>query len=244
VNDLRLRIAAIVLVVAGLALIASLLPAREFIQSALDWTHGGGVWSPLVLVLGYVAACVLFIPGLLLSIGAGFLFGVGVGTITASLGSTLGATIAFLIGRMFARGAVARMIAGSDRFAAIDAAVGREGFKVVLLARLSPVLPFNVLNYAFGLTDIRTRDYVLASWIGMLPGTVMYVTIGSTLASLAEVGAGAGESGTARRVLLIVGLAATVALVYFSARLARGALREVVKRPAVEDTTRTETGRR
>src|SRR5437588_57116 len=124
-----------------------------------------------------------------------------------------------------------KRLAGNPRFAALDQAVAAGGFKIVLLTRLSPLFPFTFLNYALGLTKVRFRDYVLASWIGMLPGTVMYVYLGSTVTELADVVAGHVEGGAARRVLFFVGLAATVVVTVYVTRLARRALRQAIPDP-------------
>ncbi|MEA2649986.1 MAG: hypothetical protein QOG61_2421, partial [Candidatus Binataceae bacterium] len=132
----------------------------------LQWISALGAVAPIVFIAAYIAACVLFIPGSIMTIGAGVLFGVIRGSIYVSIGATLGATAAFLVGRYFARDWVAAKLAGNATFSAIDAAVGREGWKIVGLTRLSPVFPFNLLNYAYGLTSVSLRDYLLASWIG------------------------------------------------------------------------------
>src|SRR5207302_2833243 len=131
-----------------------------------------------------------------------------IGTVVISVASTTGASIAFWLGRTLARGLIEKRLAGNRRFRALDQAVATGGFKIVLLTRLSPLFPFTLLNYAFGLTKVRFRDYVFGSWIGMLPGTVMYVYLGSTVTELADVAAGKVEGGTARLVLFFVGLAA------------------------------------
>src|SRR5262249_5629033 len=110
------------------------------------------------------------------------------------------------------------------RFRAIDAAVAEQGFKIVLLTRLSPVLPFNLLNYAFSLTRVSFRDYVLASWMGMLPGTMLYVYIGSTIGALADVVAGKVARSPIQQVFFYAGLAATLAVVILVARIAKRAL--------------------
>ena len=104
-------------------------------------------------------------------------------------------------GRTLARGFIEAKISHNPRFRAIDQAVKHEGFKIVLLTRLSPVFPFNLLNYAFGLTPVSLRDYFLASWIGMLPGTVMYVYLGSAAKNLADLAAGKVEGGTGQQAL-------------------------------------------
>jgi uncharacterized membrane protein YdjX (TVP38/TMEM64 family) len=192
----------------------------------LLWISSLGAVAPVVFIAAYVAACVLFIPGSIMTIGAGVLFGVVRGSIYVSIGATAGATAAFLIGRYFARDWVARKLAGNATFNAIDAAVGREGWKIVGLTRLSPVFPFNLLNYAYGLTSVSLRDYLLASWIGMLPGVVMYTYIGSLIGDLTRIGAAFTTRPAGYWILNVVGLAATVGVALYAARIARRALEE------------------
>jgi pyruvate/2-oxoglutarate dehydrogenase complex dihydrolipoamide dehydrogenase (E3) component/uncharacterized membrane protein YdjX (TVP38/TMEM64 family) len=216
-----------VLVVFILALLV--LPVKQWLVSALEWTQGLGLWGPVFVAAFYIIACVLFLPGSVLTLGAGFLFKVIVGTITVSIGSTLGACAAFLVGRTIARNWISKKVAANEKFAAIDDAVGRQGFKIVLLTRLSPVFPFNLLNYAFGLTKVSFWKYALASWIGMLPGTLMYVYFGAGLRSLADVAAGNVETGVAGKIFFWFGMAATIVVTVFVTRLARKALKEAVK---------------
>ena len=216
------------LVVVGLLAASRVLPLGVWLQALLAWVEGLGPIGPLVLGLIYIVATVLFVPGLLLSMGAGFLFGVVTGTITISIASTLGATAAFLVGRYLARDAIARKIESNARFAAVDKAVGEEGWKIVGLVRLSPIFPFNLINYAFGLTKVSLRDYFLASWIGMFRGTVMYVYVGSVAGDLAELVTGTAERSPAQWTLLIVGFAATVAVTVYVTRIARRALNEAI----------------
>lgn len=214
----------------ALAIVAILvfMPVKGYISAMLEWTRGIGYWGYLVLAGAYVVATVLFIPGSLLTLAAGFLFGVVAGSLTVSVGSTLGASAAFLVGRYFARDFIERKISGNPKFAAIDEAVGRQGFKIVLLTRLSPVFPFNMLNYAFGLTRVRFSVYVLASWLGMIPGTVLYVYLGSTAKDLAQVFSGSVEGGMGQQVFKIIGLLATVAVTIYITHVARAALRNEV----------------
>jgi uncharacterized membrane protein YdjX (TVP38/TMEM64 family) len=225
-----LRGLALLLLGAGVVVALVFLPINEWITSFLAWVQGLGPWGPVLLAAAYVPAAVLLVPGSLITIGAGAVFGLTVGTAAVSVGSTLGASAAFLLGRTLARGWVERRVAGNPRFAALDAAVGEQGFKIVLLLRLSPVFPFNVLNYALGLTRIRFRTYLLASWIGMLPGTLMYVYIGSALGSLADLGAEKPEENVAQKVLFWSGLAATVVVTLFITRMARRTLAAAVPR--------------
>jgi len=223
----KLRILVLVLLVAG-----AVVGLRAFdLVASLEWLEARrdalGVLAPVGLGVAYVVATVAFVPGSILTLGAGALFGLLVGSITVSLAATAGATAAFLVGRYLARDLVARKVEGRPRFAAIDRAVGREGFKIVLLTRLSPVFPFNLLNYAYALTKVRLGDYVLGSWIGMLPGTVMYVYIGTLVGDVAALAGGVERERTpAEWALYVVGLVATVVVTVLVTRIARRALDE------------------
>jgi uncharacterized membrane protein YdjX (TVP38/TMEM64 family) len=206
--------------------------ARNALLALLTWTDGLADRHMLLSMAGiagaYVVACVIMLPGSILTLGAGFVLGALRGTVTVSVGSTLGACAAFLVGRTLARRWIEGRVARNPKFAAIDAAVGRAGFRIVLLTRLSPVFPFNMLNYGFGLTNVRFRHYALGSWIGMLPGTVMWVYLGSALGSLADVAAGNVEGGIAQKAFFWGGLMAAVIAAVIVARIARRALKEAV----------------
>jgi len=211
-----------------------LLPAKQYLVGFLEWTSGLGSWGPVFVAGFYVVACLFFLPGSVLTLGAGFLFGVGVGALAVWVGSNLGAWAAFLVGRTIARDWVARKVGENPRFAALDTAIGKEGFKIILLLRLSPVFPFNLLNYSLGLTRVPFRQYALASVIGMIPGMLMYVYLGSAARSLADVAAGTVEGGIAGKVLFWIGLAATVVAALVVTRVARKALQ------AAEESVRTQ----
>lgn len=198
--------------------------ARELLLSALASIEDLGLLGVLLFIGLYVIACVILLPGSVLTLGAGVVFGVVKGSLIVSVAATLGATAAFVVGRYFARDWVAKKIAGNPQFKAIDDAVAREGWKIVGLTRLSPVFPFNLLNYAYGLTKVTLRDYFFASWIGMLPGTVMYVYLGSLAGTLATLGQSGGQRTPAQWALYGVGLAATVAVTVYVTRIARAAL--------------------
>ena len=236
-----LKIVVIVAVLAALTSLAFIPAVRTGIAQGFEdlrsWIAGLGLWGPVVLAAMYVVATVLFVPGLILTMAAGSFLGVLVGTVTGSVGSTIGAGAALLVGRTVARRRIERKVAGSAKFAAIDEAVARQGFKIVLLTRLSPIFPFNLLNYAYGLTKVRFGHYALASWIGMLPGTLMYVYIGSGLGSLLEIET--REKGLPERIFFWVGLALTIGVVVLVTRVARKALKEAVAdaepAPAGED---------
>lgn len=203
-----------------------LVPVKDWLVKVLQWTQGLGIWGPIFVAAFYIVACILFLPGSVLTLGAGFIFKLLVGTITVSIGSTLGACAAFLVGRTFGRNWVAKKVAKNEKFTTIDNAVGQQGFKIVLLIRLSPVFPFNLLNYAFGLTKVSFAKYALGSWIGMLPGTIMYVYFGAGLRSLADAAAGKVETGVTGQIFFWVGLIVTIAVTIFVTGLARKALKQ------------------
>jgi uncharacterized membrane protein YdjX (TVP38/TMEM64 family) len=234
----RLLALAAFLVIAAVAFF--FLPVQQALVDFIEWVREFGFWGPVLVAVVYIPATVFFVPGTILSLGAGYAFGVVVGTITISVGSTLGAAAAFWCGRTIARSLIEDRIKSHPRFLALDQAVAAEGFKIVLLTRLSPVFPFNFLNYAFGLTQVRFRDYFLASWIGMLPGTVMYVYLGTLAGELADLASGGPRSSALQYALLGAGLVATVAVTVVITRLASRVLARaapaVVSAPTVERT--------
>ncbi len=189
-----------------------------------------GAWGPVVVGGLFIPVCVLFLPGSPLTLFGGFAFGKTLGgflavTACISVGSTLGACVSFLIGRTVLREWVESRVASNPRFRVLDAAVRSRGFRIVLLARLSPVLPFNLLNYALGVTSVSFRDYALGSWLGMLPGTMLFVYLGATLGDLADVVAGRVERTAVQQGMFYGGLLATVVLAIVMGRISRRALR-------------------
>lgn len=210
--------------VAALIFSAKYFDAPARLTAALAAIETLGPWAPAAFIGIYICATVLFLPGSILTLGAGLLFGLGLGFVYVSIASTLGATAAFLVGRYFARDWIAGKIEGNKKFKAIDEAVAGEGWKIVGLTRLSPVFPFNLLNYAFGLTKVNLRDYFFASWIGMMPGTLLYVYLGSIAGDLATLGTGTGQKSPAQWAMTVLGLAATAAVTVYITRIARKAL--------------------
>ncbi len=224
----RGRMLLVILAAVGLVAAGWLLDAPRYLRDALLWVDGLGIWGPVVFVAIYVAICVLVIPGSILTLGAGAVFGVVRGSIYTSIGSTLGATVAFLLGRFLLRDWVAGKVSASPRLSAVDEAVGREGWRIVFLLRLSPLIPFSLSNYVYGLTRVKTGPYVLASWIAMMPGTVMYVYLGSLARRVAELGSGGDVTSPMEWALYVVGLIATVAATVRVTVVARRALQSKV----------------
>ena len=219
-----LRIALLGALLAVLVVVAR--EAGGYIPRFALWIDGLGLWGPLVFVVGYAVATVAFVPGSLLTMAGGAVFGLGFGTAYTFVGASIGATAAFLIARYFARSAIESKLVGNARFTAIDRAVGEQGRRIVFLLRLSPVFPFILLNYGLGLTKVRLRDYVVAC-LGMLPGTLLYTYYGKVVGDVAALAAGtAPERGTAQWTLLGVGLLATVVVTTLVTRIAARALEE------------------
>ncbi len=228
---------AILVVVAGLLAAAYLLPLGQWALRLVEWVRSAGATGVAAYFLVYISAVVLLLPGSVLTLGAGFAYGPLYGTLFVSPTSVLGATLAFLLGRSVARNWIAARVARNPKFAAIDEAVGRDGFKIVLLLRLSPVFPFSLLNYALGLTRVRLRDYVLASFLGMLPGTVLYVYLGSLITSAAQLVSGQRpQGGMAQQLFFWGGLAATVLVTVLITRTARRALDNALARSSHPNT--------
>jgi uncharacterized membrane protein YdjX (TVP38/TMEM64 family) len=195
------------------------------------WVEAQGRLAPMLYIAGYVVATVALVPGSLLTLAAGAIFGLLWGTLYAFVGATIGACLAFLLARHAVRPWVERRLRDEPRFAKIDRAIARRGFRVVFLLRLSPVLPFNVLNYALGLTRVSFADVVLSS-IGMLPGTMLYVYSGTVIGGVARLAAGTEVPRTSGYYLVVaLGLAATVVVTLLLTRIARRALNEDTGEP-------------
>ena len=222
----KLKAALAAALIAALLVLARVLPLEDYLRRFVEWASGTGVPGLVAFALIYMVAAVLFLPGSILTLGAGAVFGIVRGTLVVSAGATLGAAAAFLIARYLARERVAQWAQENPRFAALDQAVGKEGGKIVFLVRLSPIFPYNLLNYLFGLTRVGFVPYLLASWLGMLPGTLLYVYLGFVGRALARTSVGPGVGSLWEGIFWGVGLAATVLLTFYLTRLARRALSE------------------
>jgi uncharacterized membrane protein YdjX (TVP38/TMEM64 family) len=223
-----LRAASIATILISLLLIQRQLPLARMIKALGGWVESLGVWGPLWYGVLYALAVVLLIPGSMMTLAAGALFGLPVATITVSLASTTGAALAFLVARYLARAAVARQLEKRPLWAAVDRAIGQNGWKIVALLRLSPVVPFNLQNYLYGVTSIKFWPCVLTSWVTMLPGSLLYVYLG--YAGRVGLEAAAGHATRARSpaewAMLAVGLVATLVVTLYLTRIARRVFRE------------------
>ncbi len=222
----RTKVLIFSLLVIAVILGAKFFPLSLWLNHFLEWVRILGFWGALLYFFVYVAGTVLFVPGTALTLGSGLLFGLLWGTLLVSLASVSGATIAFLIARSFGREWTRRRIERYPKFKIMDRAIGENGFKLVLLMRLQPVfLPFAILNYALGLTRVRLRDYVLASWIGMLPATTLYVYVGTSVKSISDLVQGrVPPADHWHQLLFWGGLVLSAVLVAIFARIAKQAL--------------------
>ncbi len=219
----RIKGVSIVLSLLALLLLARALPLRELTSALEDWIAGLGLLAPFAFAGVYIVATVLLVPASLLTLVAGAIFGLWIGTAVVSVASTTGAALALLIGRYLAREKVRRMVEQSPRFAAVDRAVAEGGWKIVAMLRLSPAIPFNLQNYLYGLTSIGFWTCVLTSWVAMLPGTLMYVYLGHVFG----LALGQDRQRTMGEwALLAVGLLTTIAVTRYITQLARRKLNE------------------
>jgi len=220
------RLITLIVIIIALFLAMRFLPIQQWLRSFNDWVGQMGVAGIFIFIGVYAIATVLLAPGSILTIGAGFAFGLWKGFVAVSAGATLGASLAFLVARFIARDKVEAVAKRNEKFRNIDHAIGKQGAKLIFLLRLSPVIPFNLSNYFYGLTGVKFWPYVLASWIGMMPGTFLYVYIGSAgkAAVAAAAGSEAVKHGWEYWTFLSIGLVATIIVTVWVTKIARDAL--------------------
>ena len=191
-----------------------------------EWVQSLGPWGPLAFIAGYTVVTVAIMPAFLLTLAAGAIWGFGLGLLLTMAGATSGATVAFLASRHLLRRYVRSYVEKRPRLAAIDRAVGQEGARLVFLVRLSPAVPFVLLNYVLGVSRISLRDHFIGL-LGMIPTAAMYVYAGKVAGDLTAVAAGAAAPrGTAYYVFLTFGLVATIVATVLITRAARAAISE------------------
>ena len=222
--SVRVRWIAAAAAVAALYVAGRMLPLREWLDAFGRWITGLGPAAFVLYAAAYVLVTLLLLPAVLLTVGAGLFFGLLPGVAVVSAGATLGAAAAFLVARHLARERVARFVSGNARYAAIDRAIGQRGWRIVFLLRLSPLVPFVVSNYFYGLTAIRFWPYVFASWAGMLPVTFLYVSLGAAAREVA--GVPSGPAGPWKWALLAVAVLVTLAATAYAGRVVARALAE------------------
>ncbi len=219
----RLNARVVLAVVAAIALVAlaRTLPVGEWLGALQGWADGRGILGMVVFALVYAACVVAFVPASILTLGAGAVYGLWPGALVVLAGASLGAVLSFLLARTAFRARVESWAAENPRFRALDGAVAREGGRIVFLVRLSPVFPFTYVNYLFGLTGVGALPYSVATVVGMVPGTIAYVYLGSVAATAAS-----GTASTIRTALQIAGAGAAILVTVWVARLAKRAIRD------------------
>lgn len=228
------RLAGAALLVAAIALAAAFLPLEAWLEELLAWGEEIGPWGAALGGLLYLPACVLCLPCTPITLATGFVFGHGPTFLAILVGSNLGSALTFVLGRTLLRAPLERWAARRPRFQSFDRRVATGGLRVVLLTRLAPIFPYNLLNYALGITRLRFRDAVLGTFLGMLPAIWLNSYLGSAARSLSAALRGEVETGPGQVALLVAGLLASVVVVVLLTRAARRALAETVPVEAVE----------
>ena len=220
------RLVVLIVIIIALFIAMKFLPVGQWLRNFNDWVSQMGTAGIFIFIAVYAIATILLAPGSILTIGAGFAFGLWKGFLAVSAGATLGASLAFLVARFVARHKIEAIAQQNEKFRKIDSAIGKQGAKLIFLLRLSPVIPFNLSNYFYGLTAARFWPYVFASWIGMMPGTFLYVYLGA--ASKAAVAAATGGEAVKHSwqywTFLSIGLLATIIVTIWVTKIARDAL--------------------
>ncbi|KAK2966867.1 hypothetical protein RJ640_028877 [Escallonia rubra] len=238
-----LRITLLILLIAAIAAACYSLPIEKLLKDFLLWVEQDlGPWGPLVLAVAYIPLTVLAVPASVLTLGGGYLFGLPVGFVADSIGATIGATAALLLGRTIGRSFVIAKLKDYPQFQAVAIAIRRSGFKIVLLLRLVPLLPFNMLNYLLSVTPVPIGEYMLASWLGMMPITLALVYVGTTLKDLSDVTHGWNEFSKTRWAFIILGFVVSVVLMICVTKVAKSALaKALAENEEIDDIVGTQT---
>ena len=213
------------LIPVGFGLGASKL-ASPYMPGFTEWVNTLGAWAPFAFVVGYIVATVCMMPAFLLTIAGGAVFGMAKGSVLAFIGSTIGAAIAFTLGRTVLRSWVAAQIAKNQTLQIVDRVVGQEGLKLMFLLRLSGIAPFVLTNYAMGVTSVSLAHFLLAL-TGMIPTIATYTAVG-------QAGAQTPGAGTIPSWMLYMGIAAAIVLAVTITRIVQKALREAHMRQDME----------
>ncbi len=206
--------------------VAWLAPLGAWFTQAAAWLAMNPISGSLLFVLAFVLGSVLMVPGSVLMMSAGLIFGWPAGSVLALLGTAGGALAACIVSRGLLKERLAEKFADNDRVRAIDSAIETKGFLIVVLTRLSLIIPYNVLNYMYGLTRVRLPTLTIATGVGMVPAVLLYVYLGSLARNADELLAGDVDTGVAGKVLLIGGLVCIVAAMLVIHRTATKILRE------------------
>ncbi|AFZ60292.1 TVP38/TMEM64 family protein [Anabaena sp. PCC 7938] len=227
----KLQLLLLSFLIATLIIATKFINFQEFLQISVTWVQNLGIFGPIAFIIIYNLATLLFIPGSLLTLKGGYLFGLFWGSVYVLIAALIGSILAFAIGRYLSQDYICRQLEKYPKFKAIDLAVAKEGWKIVLLTRLSPIFPFNLLNYAFGVTKVSLKDYIFGS-LGIVPGTVMYVYIGSIAGNIAMINTPNQPTNPETQIwqwiMQIIGLIATISMTCYLTKIAQKALNQSV----------------
>ncbi|XP_031500641.1 uncharacterized protein LOC116264509 [Nymphaea colorata] len=224
-----LRLLLALLLPAAITAACITLSTEKILKDFLIWINQNlGPWGPLVLAFAYIPLTVFAVPASILTLGGGYLFGLPIGFVADSVGATVGATAAFLLGKTIGRRLAISKLKDCQQFQAIDTAIQRSGFKIVLLLRLAPLLPFNMLNYLLSMTPVSTGEYMMASWLGMMPITLALVYVGTTLKDLSDTTHNWNQISTMRWVILASGIVLSVVLMVCVTKVAKCSLEKAL----------------
>ncbi|XP_061345550.1 uncharacterized protein LOC133291315 [Gastrolobium bilobum] len=234
-----LRVTLLLLLVVAIVVACFTLPIEKILKDFLTWVDRDlGPWGPLALAVAYIPLTILAVPASVLTLGGGYLFGLPVGFVADSIGATVGAVAAFLLGRTIGRSLVVSRLRDYPQFRSVAIAIHRSGFKIVLLLRLAPLLPFNLLNYLLSMTPVPLGEYMLASWLGMMPITLILVYVGTTLKYLSDVTHGWGNFSKTRWALIFFSLVISVVLMICVTKVAKSSLdKALAECEDMDDTT-------
>ncbi|GAA0169906.1 hypothetical protein LIER_24286 [Lithospermum erythrorhizon] len=224
-----LKLTLLLLLIVAIVTALYTLPMEKMLKDFLLWIEQDlGPWGPLVLAVAYIPLTVLAVPASILTLGGGYLFGLPIGFVADSLGAAFGAMAAFLLGRTIGRSFVISKLKEYPQFRTVAIAINQSGFKIVLLLRLVPLLPFNILNYLLSVTPVSSGEYMLASWLGMMPSTFALVYVGTTLKDLSDVTHGWNKFSKSRIAFIVSGLVVSVVLTIWVMKVAKGALEKAL----------------
>ena len=207
---------------------------QSHVREILKWIDARGIWAPIIFILLDIVIVIFLLPGVLITLGAGFIFGVVMGSIYIVVATTIGAVIAFILARYLLSERTANYLRTKPRLKFIDQLLATEGWKLVLVTRLIPFFPFKLSNYLFGLTKFKLKDFFIGTFFGIWPITIFNVYVGSITADLSTLGTGSTKTNL-EWVIYVFGFIMTIFVVIYVTNRARHALKKYT--PDIEEQT-------
>ncbi|HMA94160.1 MAG TPA: VTT domain-containing protein [Polyangiaceae bacterium] len=216
---------AMLAVLVGLLLLGRIVPIGAWLAALSTYLRHAGVWGAILFASFYLAGAFLFVPAAMLTSVAGYTFGVVWGTLIGIPGTAVSAFAVFWLSRTLLRGTIEHWLKNDARFLVVDHLIARFGARAIVLLRFSPVSPFSILNYAFGLTGIPKSHYLVATTLGTIPGSLFYAQLGAAAPQLGSIVEGKlPDGGYLQTVTLLLGLVLTAAVAIWLSVMAKRAL--------------------